>query len=252
MRLARFVPMLLPILLACKDAGSPSAALPASFQVIWGADQVATVARELPQAVEVRVVDASAGPVPNYPINWQALDGGQAFTTVVYSGTDGIARQRWTLGSQAWANAGGPGTPDPAAGRMRQRLVARALHPETGAVLVDDTVLATGRPDVAVRLALANAGAFVGESTAVAVLFYDQYDNVLARCPNGGAWQDLNWWSGDSTVALPTGQLIWSVFDGDSLPYGYVRGLTAGATTIGVTASCLATPASFTFTVTTR
>lgn len=248
---------ILLVLAACGDASGPTVQLlPASFQVISGADQIATVAKELPQAVEVRVLDNSAGPVPNYPINWTALDGGSVFAPVAYSGTDGIARQRWTLGTKAWTDIAN----DPASGRKRQRLVARALHPETGAVLVDDSVIAVARPDVAVRVSLSsNAQAVVGDSALVPVTFLDQHSNGLAHCPSGGTWGNLTWWSTDSTVAIPTGRLYWAHWEGsdraeemrgDSLVYGWVRGIAGGTTTIGVTANCISYSATRSFTVT--
>lgn len=231
---------------ACGDAGGPSTQLvPAALQVVGGADQIAVVAKELPQVVAVKVFDANAGPIPNYPVSWTALDGGSVFTGYVLTGTDGIARQRWTLGPAAW-----PGG-DPGNGRMRQRLVARLLDPETGAVLLDDTVTAVARPDVAVALTLHNNFAWLGDSTGAGIMFRDRFNNMLAPCPATGTWEQLTWWSADSSIAFPTGQLFWSgpSADGDRVLYGYVRGVRLGSTTIGVTAACIPSSVSFTFEV---
>ncbi len=225
--------LLLVLLAACGDAGGPNTQiLPASFQVLAGADQIATVAHELPQVVTVKVVDASAGPVPNYPINWTALDGGQAFATVVYSGTDGIARQRWTLGT-------GAGT---------QRLVARALNPETGAVLVDDTLFATASPDVAVRITLHNADlGNPGDSTGAAIVYRDQFDNMGARCLDGGSRQRVTgWWSSDSSIAIPTGRLV---IETVTAVHYWVRAIASGSVTLGVRADCIPSTATLAATV---
>lgn len=229
---------------ACGDSSGPEL-VPASFQIVAGDNQVATVGRELPQLVEVRVLAQSAQPLPNYPVNWTALDGGSVFATIVYSGTDGIARQRWSLGPGAW-----PGG-DPGNGRLRQRLVARLLDPETGAILVDDTVTAVARPDVAVGVTLHNNFSWLGDSVGVGVVYRDQFGNALAPCPGTGMWDNLTWWSADSSIAMPTGQLLWggATTDGDRALYGYVRGLRLGSTSIGLTAGCVPTTTSFPFEV---
>ncbi|MGH8542629.1 MAG: hypothetical protein ACREX3_03075 [Gammaproteobacteria bacterium] len=134
-----FISLVMLLAAACGDSTSPPRPpppVPAQFALVAGADQTDTVTRELKDAIALRVI-ASDGvtPVPSYPINWAPVDGGSVFAPVVYSGSDGIARQRWTLGTAA-------GT---------QRLVARALNPETGAVLVDHTVNATATHDVPTR-----------------------------------------------------------------------------------------------------
>jgi len=219
MRLARFVPMLLPILLACKDAGGPL--VTPTMQVIAGAEQVATVARELPNVVEVQVTSKAGDPLPAYPINWSALDGGSVFAAYVMTGSDGMARQQWTLGAAAGM----------------QRLVARLLDPETGAVLLDDTIWAQANPDLASHIDLRNGDlGYPGDSALVAVLVLDQFENRRAPCADGGAWQRWTWWSGDSSVALPTGQAFIAA---DSQVYAWVRGVATGSTSIGATLSCI-------------
>lgn len=229
----RYLPLLL-ILAACGGDSNGPQIEPASFQLVSGADQVATVAKDLPELIEVRVLDAAAGSVPNYPTNWTAPDGGVLFAPVAYSGTDGIARQRFTVGTQAWANAGGPGTPDPAQGPMRYRLVVRALHPETGDVLVDDTVFATAVPDVAVALQLLNADlGDAGDSSLMAVVYRDAHQNALAGCPDGGSWQRITWSSSDSSIAVPTGNYFESVGW-----YSWIRAIASGPVTIGAETAC--------------
>jgi len=181
---------LLVLLAACSDAGGPSARLtPTAFQVVAGAAQVDTVARELKDMIALRVLAADAGPVPNYPINWTALDGGSVFAPVAYSGTDGVARQKWTLGTVAG----------------QQRLVARALDPETGAVLVDDTVTAEAMPDVAWGFWQHPAGGVtvaVGDSAWLWLERHDAHGNAGAPCADRGPG-DLIAWGSDSTLAFP-------------------------------------------------
>ncbi|MGH7607741.1 MAG: hypothetical protein ACREME_10400, partial [Gemmatimonadales bacterium] len=90
-------------IVACSDAGGPTAQLvPASFALVAGAAQTDTVGRELKDMIALRVLATDGETaVPNYPITWTPLDGGEVFAVVVYSGTDGVARQRWTLGTRA-------------------------------------------------------------------------------------------------------------------------------------------------------
>lgn len=212
--------------IACTDSNAPRVQLrPGSFSLIGGAGQVDTVAQELKDMVALRVIATDgATPVPSHPISWTALDGGQVFATVVYSGTDGIARQRWTLGTGAGV----------------QRLVARALEPETGAVLVDDTVTAIATPAAAARLWITYSGIAqtrVGDSLALELVFRDDYGNYGAPCGDGGGWDRLTWLSVDSSIAIPTGQtFIDSTSSVVDRYFGWVRGAGAGTTTIRATA----------------
>lgn len=199
MRLAS-IALLLALLAACGDAGGPSVQLlPAHFAVVGGANQIDTVAQELKDMIAVQVIATDdITPVPNYPITWTALDGGSVFAIVVNSGTDGVARQRWTLGTRS-------GT---------QRLVARALDGETGAVLVDDTVSATGMPDVAAELwttfgpnphPLGSNHLTVGDTGLVVFWYEDRWHNHSETCADGGSIDRLSWTSSDSSIVRPLG-----------------------------------------------
>ena len=177
------------LVVSCGDSSGPPAPQPAAFQVIAGAAQVDTVGRELKDMIALRVIATDGStPVPNYPINWTALDGGQVFGTVIYSGTDGIARQRWTLGTIA----------------TTQRLVARALDPESGAVLVDDTVTATAIAGAAVSVTVVPDSLWVRfdslqtDTVAIELRIVDAYNNAAEPCA-------IQWTSADSARVLPLG-----------------------------------------------
>lgn len=223
----RYLPLLL-ILAACGDSSGPPALQPASFAVVEGAAQVDTVGRELKDAIALRVVATDgATAVPNVPITWTPLDDGGVFAAVVLSGSDGIARNRYTLGTRA--------------GTQRVRLTA--IDGETGAVLVDDTVTATATPKVAVSFTLTNADlGNPGDSAGVAILYRDEYANVGAPCPGGTDWQEITWASDDSAVAVPTGRY----FTTDPTPdtpmggrYVWVYALKTGTASISGHAVCL-------------
>lgn len=165
---------LLLLAVACGgDSSGPPALQPASFAVIEGAAQLDTVGRELKDMIAVRVIDTDgATAVPNIPITWTPLDGGQVFAAVVFSGSDGIARQRYTLGTQA--------------GVQRVRLTA--LDGETGAILVDDTVTAEAVAGAVDTLFLArhDTTIFLGERLALGPLVTggaDEYGNAVANPP---------------------------------------------------------------------
>jgi hypothetical protein len=120
------------------------------------------------------------------------------FAPVAYSGTDGVARQRWTLGTRS-------GT---------QRLVARALDPETGAVLVDDTVTATGMPDVAgavIPHRPASNALPIGDSTWVWIEYRDAFGNQNPPCADGGAKDRpelAQWITTDATEVVVRGGMV--------------------------------------------
>lgn len=238
--------LILPFLAACGGDSNGPQLQPAAFAVIEGAGQVDTVGRELKDAIALRVIHIDgATTVPNYPINWTALDGGDVFAPVAYSGVDGVARQRWTLGT----------------GAGMQRLVARALDPETGAVLVDDTITAEATPDLADSLILGavphvNPRALslplaVGDTGVVAYFYVDRWGNPGAPCADGGAPDRVVWTSSDSTVLLPLGTTVtleayaeWYELQGVPLPARatQVVALAAGSAELSGDASATCAP----------
>lgn len=238
------VVFLLVLLAACSDSNAPT--ITPTMQVVAGAEQISAVGRELPSVVEVRVqAEGSGVPLPDYPVNWTALDGGSVFTPFVMTGSDGVARQRWTLGPAAWV--------DPATGRERKRhrLVSRLLNPETGGILLDDTVVAVARPDTAVRFEVPSTQQVpVHPGIALIIHFWDAFDNYGAACPGGKSWTDLVWSSTDSSVVAPpilAERMAISV-EGDSIPVWRYATLQAGTATLRVNGGCV--PGDYQITVT--
>src|SRR5690349_7706128 len=76
------------------DHGSPVALVPVS-----GMDQSALVGQALPNPVVVRVVDASAHPVPGQIVNFVVTSGGgHVFAGAAITNASGLAQEIWTLG----------------------------------------------------------------------------------------------------------------------------------------------------------
>lgn len=191
------VPALLLLSVACGDSSGPQLQ-PAAFQFVAGIAQIDTVGRELKDLIAVRVVATDgATSLPNVPITWTALDGGQVFATVVYSGSDGIARQRYTLGTQA--------------GTQRVRLTA--LDGETGAVLVDDTVTAEAVPGMAAGFAVLGPDTvriqIDSEADSIDVrieyAMRDQYGNRTTICSDGGSADRVTWGTSDIFIGRALG-----------------------------------------------
>ena len=85
--------------LSCTDATPPASGPPAMLEVASGDDQVGPVGQELPEALEVRVLDAASHPVGDQLINFRVISGGGAvFAGAAISNADGIVKERWTLG----------------------------------------------------------------------------------------------------------------------------------------------------------
>lgn len=115
------------------DPGGPSApAVAPLLSIIAGDVQTDTVMRQLPVQVAARLTDKLSGvPLAGRVVNWVVIEGGGTiFAAVTQTGSDGVARQPYTLG--------------PIAGR--QRLVARWLDPETGEPITLDTASAFAVP----------------------------------------------------------------------------------------------------------
>ena len=82
------------------DGGGPGPAT--TFSIISGNDQQATVGTELPNPIVVRATDASGRVVPNAVVNFVVTGGGGAvFAPAVSTNADGVASNRWTLGTAA-------------------------------------------------------------------------------------------------------------------------------------------------------
>jgi hypothetical protein len=100
--------------------------------IVAGDRQTDTVGRTLAAQIQARLTDALNGaPLPGRIVNWIVVEGGgSVFAPVGQTGSDGVARQTWTLGMTVG----------------KQKLVARWIDPETGATVTLDSALATALP----------------------------------------------------------------------------------------------------------
>ena len=117
---------------------------PASLLIVSGDTQVAPVGTELPAALVVRVLDAAGAPVAGQAINFRVVaGGGTTFAGVGTTNANGMAQERWTMGTTA-----GP-----------QRLEARAVDSATGVAIVFGTFTATAvaGPPASVTVVSGNA-----------------------------------------------------------------------------------------------
>jgi hypothetical protein len=105
MTVRRFAPFLLLGLIACRDAGAPSAELVPLLEIIDGNGQVDTVAKQLPIAITARAEDKlSAQPARGVVLNWFRVVGSDsAFIGAAITNDSGVARLRPTLGTKAGA-----------------------------------------------------------------------------------------------------------------------------------------------------
>jgi hypothetical protein len=142
---------------------------PASLLIVSGDTQVASVGSELPTALVVRVLDSTGSPVAGQAINFRVVaGGGTVFAGVGTTNSNGMAQERWTMGT-----APGP-----------QTLEARAVDSTTGAAIVFGTFTAT-----AVAGPVASVTAHVGDGqtglpttvlpTPIKVLVSDPYNNPM-------------------------------------------------------------------------
>lgn len=241
--------LLATLVLGCADASAPPALIVPQLAIVAGDVQTDTVTRTLPVQLGAKLTDqASGAPLGNRVVSWLVVEGGGAvFAPVSQTGSDGVARQSWTLG--------------PVAGR--QRLVARYIDPETGEPVTLDTAQATGTPDVAAVVrgysSQATNALPVGDSVWIWLAYFDAHapcptclGNADPPCADGGSRDraDLVQWSTtDTTEAvtrggqLRTGQVgTWVVSVGptDDFPGDVVSVIASVATVRAAGGGCLA------------
>jgi hypothetical protein len=156
-------------LAACSDSTGSKVGPAAHLDVLSGNSQSAPVGAELPQPLVVKVTDAKGHPVKGQVVNFVVTaGGGHAFAGSSATNDDGIAQERWTVGTAA-------GAP--------QTLEVRAVDNATGQALVFATFTATtvaGPPTQATAVGgdtsvVGVPGSVVEDSFAVQVR--DQYGN---------------------------------------------------------------------------
>jgi hypothetical protein len=173
---------------------------PASLQIVSGDVQVSAVGTELPAALVVKVLDAAGAPVAGQAINFRVVaGGGTTFAGVGTTNANGMAQERWTVGTTA-----GP-----------QRLEARAVDSATGVAIVYGTFTATAvaGPPVGVTV-ISGDGQSGPPSTALAspivVRLADSYGNpvlsaaVIFAVTSGGGVASPATASTDSTGTAST------------------------------------------------
>jgi alpha-tubulin suppressor-like RCC1 family protein len=144
---------------------------PAAVLVVSGDLQTGTVGQELPQPLVVKVVDEAGRPVRDQLVNFRvAAGGGSVFAGSAITNREGIAQERWTLGTVAGDT---------------QQVEARAVDPETGAGQVFATFRAVAQPGPAAQLevlppAPSSGRAGLPLADSVAVRARDQYGNPVA------------------------------------------------------------------------
>ena len=161
-------------LLGCgKDSSTgPHVGPPANMSIVSGDAQSGVVGEELATPLVVRVVDANGDPVQGQLVNFRVTaGGGSVFAGSSNTNTDGVAQERWTLGTVAGAG---------------QTVEARAVDNATGQALVFATFHANATPDVPAALKILrqpSAATQSGQPLAVqpTVQLIDKYGNAAPR-----------------------------------------------------------------------
>ena len=159
------------LLASCEDGTAPEGpGVPAALVVVSGNEQADTVGHELPEPLVVRVDDAAGNPIAGQLVNFVVTaGGGSVFAGAALTNDDGVARERWTLGTS---------TAD------SQRVEARAVDPETGEKLVFAAFEARALADTPDTIGVVGQGersGMVGEAVAepLAVRVTDRFGNPV-------------------------------------------------------------------------
>ena len=201
--LTRCVPTLLAavLLAACSESPGPTRLPVAVMQIVSGDAQHAVVGTELPAPLVVKAVDAAGAPVSGQSVNFRVVaGGGSVFAGSSNTNADGIAQERWTLGTS---------TAD------SQRLEVRAVDNVTGAPItfaVFKAVALAGPPaSVASVVGDQSAAVRTAVSTPPAVRVADSYHNpvpgiavTFAVASGGGTVSESSRTTNDSGVATLT------------------------------------------------
>jgi hypothetical protein len=161
------------------------------------------VGKTLPVQLGAKLTDANSGaPLSGRILNWAVVQGnGTLFVAVTQTGSDGVGRNSWTLGTVTGS----------------QKVVARYIDPGTGTPVTLDTARATALVAAATLLWANNDGPWPhptgtawntppvhnGDTLRLYYGFKDQYGNLEAA-----ACGSVNWtWGGnggfgDDTVTI--------------------------------------------------
>lgn len=153
---------------ACDSPTGSREQILANLELVSGDAQQAVVGTALPNALVVRVTDDKGKPIQGLVVNFRVTSGGgTVFAGSAATNKDGLAQERWTLGTVAADS---------------QRLEARAVDAETGQALVFATFRATALPDVPQAVAAVGTGVRAGDAGAaladsLAAKVTDRYGN---------------------------------------------------------------------------
>lgn len=145
---------------------------PSTMSIVSGDNQTGIVGQELSSPLAVRVLDANGQPVQGQAVNFRVTaGGGTVFAGTANTNADGVAQERWTLGTVAGS---------------AQTLEARAVDNITGAPVVFATFHATANAGPAATITIvtqpgspARSGtAFFPQPTLRLV---DKYGNLVSQ-----------------------------------------------------------------------
>lgn len=206
---------------------------PAAVLVVSGDLQTGTAGQELAQPLVVRVVDDAGKPVRGQIVSFVVTaGGGRVFAGAAQTNRDGVAQERWTLGTVAGDT---------------QQVEARAVDTETGAPITFATFRAVARAAAATQLAAQSpdrtgtAGAALADPLVVRAT--DAYGNGVPGTAitwtvvsGGGTVQ-----GGGATDATGRAQAAWTLGSAIGTPQ-VVQAAAAGLAPVRFTA--LAAPAT--------
>lgn len=156
---------------ACGDSsGTDAAGPPAAMELLDGDGQHGVAGEELAEPLVVKVTDDRGRPVRGQLVNWRVTaGGGTVFAGSAITDHQGIAQERWTLGTVAGA---------------AQQVEARAVDNSTGAPLVFAAFEATAIAGPVSTLTAVTTGMLEGMAgaalaTPIVVHATDQHDNAV-------------------------------------------------------------------------
>jgi alpha-tubulin suppressor-like RCC1 family protein len=227
MRVLHLAPIacLLATFACTRDTISPlTGELDLRLIIVSGDNQTGVAGSALAAPLVAKVVDANNLPVKGQVVNFVVTAGdGSVFGGSEVTGTDGVVRERWTLGTVAGL----------------QTIEARYVNSKTGAPVVAGKFKATARGGPGTQVSIVSgdgqvlhAGSYA--DTLVAKVF-DKYGNVAA--PTSVTWKVLTG-SGSITVlnaqssnaGISRGRLLTS----EAVGYNRVRAAVSGGTTIAM------------------
>ncbi|HEX6367742.1 MAG TPA: Ig-like domain-containing protein [Longimicrobium sp.] len=153
---------------ACEN-GTTAARPPAQLTIVSGDGQEGVVGQELRQPLVVRVMDGKGRPVAGQRVSFRVTGGGGSVSAgEAVSDRDGVAQERWTLGTVAADS---------------QRVEASAMDAEPGQAIAAAVFRASGQAAAAATIAPVQAQAAgkpgIALADPVAAVVHDAYGNPV-------------------------------------------------------------------------